>query len=240
MAKQREEPTDLLLEAANQIKSLANESVKESYIKALADSLRFDPDYQPGTASDTSSTETDSAEEIGGESVEGEGDSALAEASEDLEASESSEVSNGDAETPDDAGDGSDRAEGEPASASANGEETPPNLPNPREIAERYGVSVDDLDSFHIVIRRKPIPDFVRTYCGRKVKKSEVTRVLKVEKYEEFFKKPISRCGKGTKQNATVYSYAEVLQRLGFTDQIKPPQEILDLFKEFGANFPEM
>jgi DNA mismatch repair ATPase MutL len=222
-------PTEMsvLQEAAEQINSLANQTIKESYVRALADSLTFDPNYQPKAESDKSSAAAEESAETAETAATDEDASA--------EASEASDESNSE-ETPDDAGETSDSASEE--QDDANGEESPPNVLNPKEIAEKYGVTIDDLDAFRIVIRRKPIREFVRTQYGRKVKQSEVTRLLKVESYESFFQKPISRCGAGTKQNATVYSYAEVLQRLGYKEQLVPQQEIIDLFREFNVDFP--
>ncbi len=113
----------------------------------------------------------------------------------------------------------------------------PPQMKSPQGIENDFGIEVDELLDFNIVLKRKQIKDFARNY-GKVLKASKVTMLFKVEAYEKYFQRPISRIGAKTKQSATVYAYAEVLQRCGVESQIALPDSVAALFKEVEIDFP--
>jgi hypothetical protein len=113
----------------------------------------------------------------------------------------------------------------------------PPLVKSASDIAKEHGITVDNQDEFGIVIRRKRIKDFLRRY-GVRVRSSDVTLQLKTSAYEGYFGKPISRCGNETSRSPTVYTYAEVLQRFGVTEQIDLPLAVNELFEGEGISFP--
>lgn len=113
----------------------------------------------------------------------------------------------------------------------------PPQVMCANDIETAHGISPDEQDSFSIVIRRNQIKAFARSY-GKHLRASDVTRLFKTEAYEDFFKKPIPRCGQQTRLSPTVYTYAQALQRAGVQEQIALPEDVQILFTDLGIMFP--
>jgi len=113
----------------------------------------------------------------------------------------------------------------------------PPQVMCASDIEAAHRISTDEQDAFSIVIRRKKIKDFARSY-GKHLRASDVTVLFKTEAYENFFKKPVPRCGQKTRLSPTVYTYAQVLQRAGVQDQIALPGDVQSLFADLGIIFP--
>jgi len=114
---------------------------------------------------------------------------------------------------------------------------TPPQPASTRQIAEKHGISISDQVFYRISIKRKEIKDFLRSY-GRNLRSSDVFRNFKTKAYEEYFQREISRGGAETQKSPTVYTYAELLQRMGFTTQIDLPDEVVELFRSLNISFP--
>lgn len=219
--------SELPLDKATRLISALDEAVQKKYLAALADSLRFDPSYVPPTPQAAPAASSD-------EASSSEGDNEAPEAPEDNEG-EAAEAA-GDAE---DTAEETSEASAEEVVSEATPAESaaPPNVMSPQEISEAHGIDIDDLDAYGIVVRRKQIKGFAGHY-GRKLRASDVTMMFKTEAYEDFFGKAISRCGNQTKRSATVYGYAEVLQRVGVVEQVKPPRALRELFVQNDVEIP--
>ncbi|MGF1536147.1 MAG: hypothetical protein ACFB4J_06635 [Elainellaceae cyanobacterium] len=217
--------SELPLDKATRLISALDEAVQRKYLAALADSLRFDLNYVPPTAQAAPATGSDEVESSEGddETAEGGENADVTEAADDTEDAATETLDEAATEAV---------SETEPAESAA-----PPSVMSPQEISEAHGIDIDDLDAYGIVVRRKQIKAFAGHY-GRKLRASDVTMMFKTEAYEDFFGKTISRCGNQTKRSATVYSYAEVLQRVGVVEQVKPPRALRELFVQNDVEIP--
>ncbi|MGF1515802.1 MAG: hypothetical protein ACFB5Z_19170 [Elainellaceae cyanobacterium] len=217
--------TELPLDRATRLISALDEAVQKKYLLALADSLRFDPNFVPPAAQPAAAQGDEAEAVVDGEAAEAaEGEAAADEG--DSEAA---------GETPDESVDEAPSAAADPDEAIA--ASTPPDVMSAQAISAAHGIDLDDLDAYGIVVRRKQIKSFVGHY-GRRIKSSDVTKLFKTEAYERFFGKSISRCGNQTKRSATVYGYAEVLQRVGVIEQVKPPRDLRELFVKNDVEIP--
>jgi len=113
----------------------------------------------------------------------------------------------------------------------------PPKPVSPSQIAEQHGISINDQVFYRISIKRKEIKDFLRSY-GKNLRSSDVTRNFKTKAYEEYFQRDIARGGEETPKSPTIYTYSELLQRMGFTAQIDLPDEVAELFQSLDISFP--
>lgn len=113
----------------------------------------------------------------------------------------------------------------------------PPKIICVRELALKHKIREQNLDSFRIVLRKRAIKQFLEMYGVQLTNYDIASLLFSTDRYEEFFGKSISKGNNRTHNSPNLYTYAEILQRVGIQGPLDLPSSVTRLFEENNVNF---
>lgn len=94
----------------------------------------------------------------------------------------------------------------------------PPQPKSPRQLSERYGIDIDVLHQYQIVLTKDDAIEFLKS-LGLKVREPKFKRKYTASTYSNYFDRPVSKKG----ERALVFTYAEILHWFGLKTDLTIP-----------------